>query len=215
MSTLISDLDGTPGQGDDSDFVQNILREMNADGGGGGGGMAAAPPPAIGSQVHGTVINAPNPNTIAPRVMDSGPITAHMIGNSHPSAADFVPIMGGGGGGGGGAGGPAPMAASQGDIWAGNAASYAQGPSPQPYIPRPAKKSFFTKVIEEFKGSLLVTILVFVFSLPVVNFLFAHYLPAMVKPTGELTPIGLGVKALIAGGAFWVLQRVIVPLLTL
>lgn len=214
MSTLISDLDGTPGQGEDSDFVQNILREMNADG---GGGMAAAPPPmpppAIGSQVHGTVINAPNPNTMAPRVMDSGPITAHMIGNSHPSAADFVPIMGGGGAP--SAGGPGPMAASQGGAWGGNAAAYMQGPSPQPYMPRPAKKSFFTKVIEEFKGSLLVTILVFVFSLPVVNFLFAHYLPAMVKPTGELTPIGLGVKALIAGGAFWVLQRVIVPLLTL
>jgi hypothetical protein len=85
----------------------------------------------------------------------------------------------------------------------------------QAYAPRPVKKSFFTKVVEEFKGSLLVALLVFVFSLPVVNFLFAHYLPAMVKPTGELTPIGLAIKALSAGAAFWVLQRVIVPLLTL
>jgi hypothetical protein len=105
------------------------------------------------------------------------------------------------------------MAAPQG-AWAGGAAAYAP-PAPQGYVPRVPKKTFVTKIMEEFKTSFLVTVLVFVFSLPVVNFLFAHYLPSMVKPTGELTPIGLGVKALAAGGAFWVLQRVIVPLLTL
>ena len=55
----------------------------------------------------------------------------------------------------------------------------------------------------------------FVFSLPVVNFLFAHYLPRMVKPTGELTIAGLLIKSFAAGTAFWVLHRVIVPLLSL
>jgi hypothetical protein len=69
-------------------------------------------------------------------------------------------------------------------------------------------------MMEEFRTPMLVAILVFVVSLPVVNFLFAHYLPSMVKPTGELTAVGLVIKSVGAGGAFWLLQRVIVPLLT-
>ena len=57
--------------------------------------------------------------------------------------------------------------------------------------------------------------IVFVFSLPVVNFLFAHYIPSMVMPTGQLTTLGLLVKSMAAGSAFWMLQRVVVPLLSL
>ena len=55
----------------------------------------------------------------------------------------------------------------------------------------------------------------FVFSLPLINILFAHYLPRMVLPTGQLTSLGLLMKAGAAGGAFWLLQRVIVPLFNL
>jgi hypothetical protein len=37
----------------------------------------------------------------------------------------------------------------------------------------------------------------------------------MVKSTGELTLLGLLMKSFAAGGAFWLLQRVVVPLLSL
>lgn len=201
MSTLISDLDGVPAQGD-GDFVQNILNEIN-----GGGGTIQAPP-AVGGMAPGTVISAPNPNTIAPRQMDNAPIMAHMIGNSHPTPADFAQMMG------------APPSHGQvaaapqgGEGVAGAAASWAQPAAAPAYMPR-AKRSWTGRMMEEFRTPMLVAILVFVVSLPVVNFLFAHYLPSMVKPTGELTAVGLVIKSLGAGGAFWLLQRVIVPLLT-
>jgi hypothetical protein len=200
MSTLISDLDGTPG-GSDGDFVQSILNEMN----GGPQQPPIQPPPAVGPMMpQGSVISAPNPNTIAPRVMDNGPTTAHMIGNAHPTPADFAQIMGGGGGGAGG-----PVAAPQGD------ANYAAVAPPTPsYVPSAPKRSFLMRVADEFRTAILVSILVLTFSLPVVNFLFAHYLPRLVKPTGELTMIGLLVKSLGAGAAYWALQRVIIPLLS-
>jgi hypothetical protein len=203
MSTLLSDLDSAPAQGD-GDFVQNILNEMN-----GVGGQQQAPspvqgPPAVGGFNQG-VINAPNPNTIAPRQMDSGPATAHMIGNSHPTPADFTQMMNSSGAG------ASPAAAPQGDQWG---ASYtAQQPRAAP--PPAPKRSWLTRIIDDFRIAFFVAIVVFVFSLPVVNFLFAHYIPSMVKSTGELTLLGLLIKSFVAGSTFWVIQRVIVPLLTL
>ena len=200
MSTLLSELDSAPAQGD-GDFVQNILNEMN--GGAGPTNPPVQPPPAAGGFNQG-VINSPNPNTIAPRQMDNGPATAHMIGNSQPTPADFAQMMNTGGGG--------PVAASQGgDQW---------GSSYQPQQQRAAappapKRSWFARSLDELRVAFFVVIIVFIFSLPVVNFLFAHYVPSMVKPTGELTMIGLLVKSIAAGASFWVLQRVIVPLLSL
>jgi hypothetical protein len=133
--------------------------------------------------------------------MDSGPITAHMIGNSHPTPADFASMMSGSGGGMG---------------VAGSAAAYSNGHVQRPYVGNGAtKKSWLTQTISEFRLAFFVVILVFVFSLPVVNFLFAHYLPSMVKSTGELTIAGLLIKSFAAGAAFWILHRVVVPLLSL
>lgn len=212
MSTLISDLGDTPASGD-SDFVQNILNEINVGSDGGGGGGAPHPshaPPAVGGGNHtGGMIHAPNPNTMGQRLNDNGPITAHMIGNSHPTPADFAQVIGQGGHGGGA---PGFMPAPQGQ-WAG-AATY-QAPQQPTYVPPPAKKSWLTRVADELRTACFVAILVFIFSLPVVNFLFAHYVPSMVKSTGELTLVGLLVKSLAAGGAFMVLQKIVVPLLSL
>lgn len=223
MSSLIADLESAPGS-NDGDFVQSILNEMNG-GSGGGGGMAvptSAPvqqlPAPTAYQSQGSVIMAPNPNTMAPHVMDNGPATAHMIGNSYPTPADFAQMMSTSGGGGGGAGGAAGhiMAAPQGgDGVAGSAAVYAPAANQRAYVPTAPKKSWMAKLIGEFRISFSVVILVFVFSLPVINFLFAHYLPRMVKPTGELTLPGLLVKSFAAGVAFWFLQKVVVPLLSL
>jgi hypothetical protein len=199
MSTLLSELDSAPAQGD-GDFVQNILNEMN--GGGGPTNPPIQPPPAAGGFNQG-VMNAPNPNTIAPRQMDSGPATAHMIGNSQPTPADFAQMMNTSGGG--------VQAAPQGDDQWGAAAA------PQRHVQAaaPPKRSWLARSLDEFRVAFFVIILVFVFSLPVVNFLFAHYVPSLVKSTGELTLIGLLVKSFFAGAAFWILQRVIVPLLSL
>ena len=198
MSTLLSELDSAPGQGD-GDFVQNILNEMN--GGAGPSNPPVQPPPAVGGFNQG-VVNAPNPNTIAPRQMDSGPATAHMIGNSQPTPADFAQMMNTNG----------PVAAAQGGDQFG--AAY-QAPARTVSAAQPAKRSWFARSLDEFRVAFFVAILVFVFSLPVVNFLFAHYMPSLVKSTGELTIIGLLVKSFAAGASFWVLQRVIVPLLSL
>ena len=209
MSTLISDLGDSPNQGD-SEFVQNILNEINVGADGGGGPPLIQPPPAGGGNHTGGMIHAPNPNTMGSRLTDNGPITSHMIGNSHPTPADFAQVISQGGHGGGA---PGPMPAPQGQ-WAGAAASYQQPQQPT-YVPPPAKKSWLTRVADEFRTASFVAILVFIFSLPVVNFLFAHYVPSMVKSTGELTMIGLLVKSVGAGAAFMILQKVVVPLLSL
>lgn len=191
MSTLLSELDSAPAAGD-GDFVQNILNEMNG-------------APAVGA-TNQAMINAPNPNTVAPHTMDNGPITSHMIGNSHPTPADFTQMMNT-------HVQPPPMGPM--GMASGGQAGAAFAPQQQYVAPPPPKRSWFARTADEFRVAFFVSILVFVFSLPVINFLFAHYIPSMVKSTGELTWIGLLIKSLAAGVAFWVLQRVIVPLLSL
>jgi hypothetical protein len=190
MSTLLTDLDEKTGGGD-GDLVQKILSEMNGN----------PEPPAS----H--VINAPNPNTMASRVMDTGPATAHIIGGQHPTAADFATAMGQNGqqwsGG-------APVAAPQGG---GQWASATPPPGSYTAPPKPTK-SWISRISEEVKLPVFVAVLVFVFSLPIVNVLFSHYLPSVVKSTGELTTIGLLLKSIVAAISFWILQRVIVPLLS-
>ena len=204
MSTLLSDLDGNPGPGKDGDLVDQIFKEMNGGGGGGGGGMPAmppqAPPPPSPANFPSNpgVLSAPSsPTAMAAHAMDAGPATAHMIGGSHPTAADFAGVIGGGS-----AYAAAPTAATA-----------------RPTFPVSggggSRRTITQKFAEEFKLPILVALLVFIVSLPVVNILFAHYLPSMVLPTGQLTTIGLMIKSLGAGAAFWVLQRIIVPLLSL
>jgi hypothetical protein len=152
----------------------------------------SAPPP----RQAGT-INSPSSNTaVAPRVMDNAPATAHVIGNSHPTPSDFANMV----------------QASNNE--SATAAAAFNTPAPPPPRPAPVKKSWTSRILDEFKLPLFVTVIVFVFSLPVVNFLFAHYVPSMVKATGQLTTLGLLVKSSAAGATFWTLQRVIAPLLS-
>ncbi len=214
MSTLISDLDERPASGD-GDFVMNILNEINSVGGGGDAMQAPVqPPPAIGGSQQGGVIQAPNPNTMGPRIHDNGPITAHMIGNSHPTPADFAQMVGSVRAA--GADMPALPPSPQGAFaGAGAGAPYVPHSTGPTYIPPPSKKSWLARTADELRTAAFVAILVFLFSLPVINFLFAHYMPSMVKSTGELTVLGLLMKSFAAGAAFWLLQRVVVPLLSL
>ncbi|NBV77659.1 hypothetical protein EBR66_05865, partial [bacterium] len=116
MSTLLSELDSAPAQGD-GDFVQNILNEMN--GGAGPTNPPMQPSPAGG--MHQGLQQAPNPNTFVHRQMDAAPATAHMIGTTQPTPADFAQMMNTGGG-------PVP---AQGDAWG---SSYQPHARPTPRI---------------------------------------------------------------------------------
>jgi len=199
MSTLLSELEGSPGpSSQDGDLVNQIMREMNAGGGGGGGGGMVLPPPTPAQMIpqNPGMINSPMPNTaMGNHIMDNNPATAHVIGGSQPTPADFAAAMQHGG--------------------SSFATAATQQLPPVPTAVYKPKKSWTKRLTEEFKTPLMVAFLIFVFSLPVVNFLFAHYLPSMVKSTGQLTTVGLLIKSLAAGSFFWLLQRVIVPLFSL
>jgi hypothetical protein len=153
-------------------------------------GPPLPPTPAmIPAQMSNTAVNAYN--------MATNPSTAHVIGGAHPTPADFAAAMH-----------SSPQFAS------GNPYQEAQAPAQQVAY-RPPKKSYTQRFGEEFKVPILVSIIVFLFSLPVINMLFAHYLPSTVLSTGQLSTIGLLIKSLGGGLVFWILQRVVVPLLSL
>jgi hypothetical protein len=194
MSTLLSDLESSPPSQRDGDLVDQILNEMNS---GGGGGNTIPPPAPSGFPGNPGVISSPTQNTIVnSHVMDTAPARSHMIGNSQPTPADFAAAMHGGG----------------------NGSSYASANEPlppPPTMPYKMRKSLMQRFMDEMKVPLIVAILVFVFSLPVVNFLFLHYLPSMALPTGQLTLFGTVIKSIVAAISFWILHRVIVPLFSI
>ena len=80
--------------------------------------------------------------------------------------------------------------------------------------PEPPRK-WSTFIFDELKMPILVSLLVFIFCLPILNVVIANYVPYLVKSTGDLTTLGLVLKSLLAGSTFWILQRIIVPLLSL
>lgn len=205
--TLLSDLNEPTGS-NDTDLVKKIFADMNMNGqnnpilGGGGGGQ---------------MIMSPNPNTTQQMTMDSVPATSHIIGKDHPTPADFAAAIHG-----------VPRTAdpsmSLPPPMPGNMMMPQQAYAPyqmqqqqqqMPMIMEEPKKNMYAKIAEELKTPIFVSILVFVFSLPFINLLFSHYIPSLVKPTGDLTTIGLLAKSVLAGSSFWILQRVIAPLVSL
>ena len=203
--TLLSDLDSSPSNDDNA--VQRILHEMN--------GSAMAPPQMPTQQIQPPqiqtrqaqapvqVINSPNPNSTVQHSMDSMPPTAHMIGMEHPTNADFAAMMH-----------QRPMNQYMPPPQQWN--MYNQMPQQMNAMPNyyGGSKSWTSDLLKEAKLPLFVTLLFFFFSLPVVNLLISHYLPFFVKGTGELTTVGLLVKSVLAGVSFWILHRIITPLLT-
>ncbi len=204
--TLLSDLDSGQARSNDGDLVRKIFADMNVPGGGN---------PIVNGV--GQMINSPNPNTIAPMAMDPTPATSHIIGKDTPSPADFAAAMHG-----------VPRM-NEGNIpppMPGQMAPQLMPPGAwnpylnqqqmqQPMMDTGSKKNMYAHIADEVKIPILVTILVFVFSLPFLNVLFSHYIPSLLKPTGDLTTVGLLVKSVLAGASFWILQRVIAPLLSL
>jgi hypothetical protein len=137
--------------------------------------------------------------------MDSRVPTSHMIGNEHPSPADFAAAMG-----------------SRSDMGMPQMpAGYGQGMPQMPGMTMPSygheqpSKNFYGKVLEEMKVPFVVSMLFFLFSLPPIRVLLSHYMPSLIKQTGEFHTTGLLAVSALAGATFWVLQRVIAPLLSL
>ena len=75
-------------------------------------------------------------------------------------------------------------------------------------------KNIYSRILDEAKVPLVVAIIFFVFSLPPIRVLLAHYVPTLIKQTGEFQVTGLLTVSLMAGATFWMLQRVIAPLLS-
>jgi hypothetical protein len=138
--------------------------------------------------------------TSFPQAMDPMTAQAHVIGKDHPTPGDFAAAMYGMNRG--------PEAAMY-----GGGGPPARGPSDDYMYEEPTKKNLYARVLDEVKTPLVVALIFFVLSLPAVNVLVAHYLPSLILPTGAMNMLGLASKALLAGVLYWVLQRVVAPLL--
>ena len=198
--TLLSDLDSKAPvfSNKDDDLVNKILADMNIPSSANPVMQAPqamhSPPPPSG---HGNrMIQSPNPNTTYPMASDPATATAHMIGKEYPSPADFANLM------------HSPQYNHGGSPYAplGQAA-------PAPVLIQPTKGNMYSDIMSQMKQPLLVAIIIFIVSLPIINVLIGHYLPSLLRLSGELTTVGLVVKSLVGGFLFWFIQKILVPLM--
>jgi hypothetical protein len=77
------------------------------------------------------------------------------------------------------------------------------------------KKNWQGQWIDEIKQPILVAIILFVMTLPAINLLVSHYAPTLLRPGGDFTTLGMLARALIGGLLYWILQRVVAPLVSL
>lgn len=214
--TLISDLDSNPPASDDNQFVQRILAELNQPS---ASNPVSVPPGTLsGGMASGGIINSPNPNTMAPMTMDPNPAQAHLIGKDTPSPADFARMMYQGQSAGSPVGGmPVSMSPPMGASAYGTAPSAQAQAQLQPQLVYPPQQeswwqSLTNGLVGQLKLPLLVAIVIFIMSLPAVNLLLSHYVPFLVKASGEMSSAGQIAKALGGGVLFWILYKVIIPL---
>lgn len=188
---LLSDLDGS-GRGD-RDIVEEILADMKK-------------APETTQRPLPPAMPAPTPTSVGMVggsmggfTMDSRIPSAHVIGNEHPTPADFAAAMHGA------------------NHLMGN--PVLPGIQMQPIgqgqtVYETPSKNIYGKIAEEIKVPFVVALLFFVFSMPPIRVLVAHYLPSLIKPTGEFQITGLLAVSIVVGLMFWILQRVIAPLLS-
>ena len=169
--TLLSDLNGDAGgSSGDNDLVKKIFADMN---------MGSQSNPIMPSGGSGSMIMAPNPNTTQQMTMDNVPATSHIIGRDHPTPGDFAAAMHGVPRTEVAGMLPPPMAAN-GMMPQGQYAPY-MGQQPQVMMPQIPQKNVYARIADELKTPILVSILVFVFSLPFLNILFSHYAPMLLN----------------------------------
>uniref|UniRef100_A0A6C0KSC1 Uncharacterized protein n=1 Tax=viral metagenome TaxID=1070528 RepID=A0A6C0KSC1_9ZZZZ len=193
--TLLADLDGrAPVVNKDDDLVNKILADMNLPSPSNPIMNNVPPPSGNGNRM----IQAPNPNSTYPMSMDPATATAHMIGKEYPSTADFANMM------------HSPSYSHGGSMYASVAPQIMQ---PAPTLIENTKGNFYTDIISQIKQPLLVAIIIFLVSLPILNVLIGHYLPSLLRIGGDLTTVGLAFKSLIGGFLFWFIQKILVPLM--
>jgi hypothetical protein len=141
------------------------------------------------------MIQAPNPNTTYPMSSDPATATAHMIGKEYPSPADFANLM------------HSPQYNHGGSPYA------SLGQPSAPVLIQPTKGNMYSDIIAQMKQPLIVAIIIFIVSLPIINVLIGHYLPSLLRLSGELTTVGSVVKSLVGGFLFWFIQKILVPLM--
>jgi hypothetical protein len=183
--TLLSELDGA--RPSDGDLVDSILSDLNQSN---QGNM----PPQMG--VRGQIQNVQQLQSSFPTATDPAVPTAHLIGHDHPTPADFQRMMAT-------AQGPAPFN------------------TPVPQMQQQAQKyqepekNWQGQWIDELKQPILVAIIVFIITLPAIHLLVSHYVPSLLNPGGNFTTMGNLARAGSAGLLYWVLHRVVAPLLSI
>lgn len=191
--TLLSELDGA--RPSDGDLVDSILSDLNQSNSSGHGNTQS-----MGSR--GQMQNVPPLQSSFPTASDPAVPTAHLIGRDHPTPADFQRMM-----------------------------SAAQGPVPfnpmtpqmqqqQPQVNQKdnyqePEKNWQGQWIDELKQPILVAIIVFIITLPAVHLLVNYYFPCLLNPGGNFTTTGNLARAVFSGLFYWILQRVIAPLLSI
>jgi hypothetical protein len=191
--TLLSDLDGrSPVLNKDDDLVNKILADMNIPSQ--SNPIMNVPPP---SGNGARMINSPNPNTTYPMSSDPSTATAHMIGKDYPSSADFANLM------------HAPSYSHGGSSFANVQQQYVQ-----PTLATPSS-NFYSEIFAQIKQPLLVSIIIFLVGLPILNVLIGYYLPSLLRIGGDVTTVGLAVKAVFGGFLFWFIQKILVPLMVI
>ena len=192
--TLLDDLDGSPANPHDEDLVKRIMSEINAPSG--GNPIQMPPAPSARAMAGGQL---PPINSLTSLTMDPSPATAHMIGSQHPTPADFAHAMHG-----------MPMMMPPG--------LQQQQPMMMPMMQQQNGGGLLSglsgfSLTREFKTPLLVALIVFVVSLPMINTMIGLYMPSLLRMGGDLTTLGLVLKSLLGGALFWILQRVVAPLI--
>ena len=204
--TLLSELDGAPPISD-GDLVNSIYADLNTPSQGN---------PVINSTTHRMPMqNQQGLGSTLPNAADPHVPTAHMIGREHPTQADFDRMVGQG---------PMPYNAGPQQMQQGvpvNSNNFmldtgsSSGSGSAPNAPSPSSSLKENTWLLEFKQPLLVAIIVFIMTLPAVHLLVGHYSPKLLGPGGSFNTLGLLVRALLGGALFWVLQRVVAPLLSI
>jgi hypothetical protein len=194
--TLLSNLDGMA-RPSDGDLVDSILADMNQSSG--SNPVMSNSPPPVGARIPMQPVAPMSGNF--PTATDPAVPTAHMIGRDHPTEADFQRMM----------------MAAQGQLPFQTPPQQMQQQQPlistETYVE--PKKNAQGQWIDELKQPIIVAMIVFLMTLPAVNLLVSHYAPQLLRPGGDFTTMGSVARALVGGGLFWVLQRVIAPLLSL
>jgi hypothetical protein len=77
------------------------------------------------------------------------------------------------------------------------------------------KKNWQGQWIDELKLPIFVALVVFIMTLPAVNLIVSHYAPQLLRPGGDFNTMGMLARAAVAGLLFWIMQRVVAPLVSL